>query len=236
MRHAPHDAGEPYAERGAHIGRRPGPRSGDATSNRHHAGEGAEVPYALLDRKYTFTYDAVPLEMVLRQYQETTQIPLDVRWEAIHAAGVDRDTPVRVRLNNRRASKALTVILSAVETGGSGLHYSYEGNRVEVTSYTDYAARNTVTLEYDLRPLAVPDYESVVDLVAETISGDTWATMGARDAVKLKGDRLTLTETREKQAYVQGVLQQLWEMKHRDPPDDRPRGGVDYTTPPCGPK
>src|SRR6202000_2035272 len=71
------------------------------------------------------TADQKGLEKVLNFLRENTGTNMDVRWKALEAAGIDRNTPVSVNLHDVPYSKALTTILAEVG-GAANLDYTVD--------------------------------------------------------------------------------------------------------------
>jgi hypothetical protein len=108
-----------------------------------------------------FEFRGVPLEQVIEFMRELAGSSIHVKWAALEAAGVNKDTPVNVRLVEVPAAKALQVILEDVG-GVNRLEYVVEDG-VIVISTRDDLSRRTVTRVYDVRDLVKAEPASRVD-------------------------------------------------------------------------
>ncbi|MCK4626831.1 MAG: hypothetical protein KAV00_16080, partial [Phycisphaerae bacterium] len=96
-------------------------------------------------------FDGVSFEIVVKSLQETGKVNIHVRWSALEAVGVDKDTWVGVDLTNVTFAKALRVILDDVG-GVNPLDYIIDGSVITI-SHCDDLSRYTVTRIYDVSDL-----------------------------------------------------------------------------------
>ena len=83
-----------------------------------------------------------------------------VRWNQLELAGIDRQTPVSVSLNNITLAKALNVVLESVETADVTLGYYVHENVITITlSHT--RRTNLITRVYDVTDMMfrIPDID-----------------------------------------------------------------------------
>jgi len=60
-------------------------------------------------------FDATPFEQALSELADKSGVRIFVNWQALQAAGVNRDTPVSVRLPDTTLRKALAVVIAVVQ-------------------------------------------------------------------------------------------------------------------------
>ena len=100
--------------------------------------------------------DEVALDDALDFLRDVTAANIVVDWDELELMGVDRSTPVSLRLGQVRVRQLLTLML---QQAGDGLAFYAEDNVVYVTTQ-DEADRNLVTLVYPVQDLlmVVPDF------------------------------------------------------------------------------
>jgi beta-lactamase regulating signal transducer with metallopeptidase domain len=88
----------------------------------------------LLDRVLPESnFAGVPFEQVISYFRDTTGANIIVDNRALDVAGIDRHTPVTLKLHNVKFSKALSVILSLVG-GTTKLAYTVDGNVITIST------------------------------------------------------------------------------------------------------
>lgn len=109
--------------------------------------------------------DGAPLEVVVDWVREFTKLNVDVRWESLEFAGVDRDKPISIRARNLRLSQVLWMILNQAGGADVKLAYRASGNLL-VISTADELGREMVSKVYDVADLLVrmPNFYNAVEL------------------------------------------------------------------------
>src|SRR5439155_3600438 len=125
-------------------------------------GEGTadQATQAQLDRKLPeLKFDAIPFADVIDFLRDVTGANIEVRWRTLEAAGIDRNTPVTIRLRDVRFSKALSSILGDVGGGTVKIGYTV-GEGVITISTEEELSKDTLTRVYDIRDLIIeiPDF------------------------------------------------------------------------------
>lgn len=96
----------------------------------------------------------VPLESVVAWVAESEGVNVVVRWQTLEDVGVERDTPITLRLRNVRLSQALLMVLA--EAGGVDTRLAYRAEDGVLTiSTADDINREQVVVVYDVRDLLV---------------------------------------------------------------------------------
>ncbi|MEM6561575.1 MAG: hypothetical protein AAF656_08225 [Planctomycetota bacterium] len=107
-----------------------------------------------LDRRLPrIEFNDVPLVEVIDFMRDVTGINIVVQWNAIELIGIDRNTPVNLKVANVRTRQVLTLILR--DAGQGELTYFIDENVLTITS-RDEAAKVMVTKVYDIRDLLAP--------------------------------------------------------------------------------
>ena len=178
--------------------------------------------------------DGRPLAEVLddlgTRFTPFQNVQLEVHWDDLVAAGVERETPVTVRVEGAVLGSVLRAI--AKEVGDERFGYeAISPSRVVVTTPGGLVARHGVIREYDLSDVVqnadgdVND-ESVAEfanLVAESVDPDSWAgapqpadSLPAPEPttayMRWSGPRLTVRQSRENHRAIDRLLEQVWEM------------------------
>jgi beta-lactamase regulating signal transducer with metallopeptidase domain len=131
-------------------------------------GQGAEgrAVQAQLERKLPeVNFDDVGFGDVVDFLRDVGQTNIFVNWKALAAVGVDRASPVSVRLRDVRFGKALTVVLDSVSKPKARLGYTIDEGVISIST-TEDLAKNVLTRVYDVRDLlvVVPDYTDAPNL------------------------------------------------------------------------
>jgi general secretion pathway protein D len=106
-------------------------------------------------------FDEQVFEEVIQFLRDVSGLNINVKWTALEAIGVNRQTPVTVNLNNISYRKALDTILENVGgVMGSTLNYIIDDGVITISTRDDLALK-TVTRVYDIRDLIVrvPNFE-----------------------------------------------------------------------------
>lgn len=189
-------------------------------------------------------FNGVGLGDALDFITDVSGLAVEVNWDALRAAGVDRDVPVRASLRDVTIGKALAEVLDQAAGPRVKLHAAVGDRKIAVTTWDDYVAHNTEDREYDLLPLlpaaARGDGDDarklrsvfvgqITQIIKESVSPRTWDTAGGKPgAIKEKDGKLTVTQTKENQKQIAEVLGQLREGWKRRNAATRP------ATPPPG--
>ena len=102
-------------------------------------------------------FQDTPLESAVNQIRSLNDINIQVNWNALEFAGIDRDTAVTARLRNISLEKALQVILDdAEDVGGGGIQLGYVLDEGVLTISTEEdLQQKQITKVYDIRDLLV---------------------------------------------------------------------------------
>lgn len=96
----------------------------------------ARVRAKLQEKQEKLEFSGVPFEQVIQFLRDLTRSSIHVRWAALEAVGVNRDTPVNVKLVGTSTAKALGVILE--EVGGvNPLEYFVDEGLITITTADD---------------------------------------------------------------------------------------------------
>lgn len=116
------------------------------------AGHAAEVDTALDRPLGTVRFAATPLDRALRELSDLAALDLMVHWDALYAAGVDRDRPVTLDARATTARRVLEYLVRELSVGREPIEYALIDGTIEVSSAADFAAR-PITRAYDCRDL-----------------------------------------------------------------------------------
>ncbi|MEM8874995.1 MAG: hypothetical protein AAGD32_12160 [Planctomycetota bacterium] len=95
----------------------------------------------------------VPVNEAIDFYRDVTGLNVVVNWNAIELIGIDRNTPVTLKVSNVTSRQMLNLILR--DAGQGELAYLIDDNVITVTT-REQASRTMVTKVYDIRDLIMP--------------------------------------------------------------------------------
>jgi len=113
----------------------------------------------------------VSLSDALEFLRDISNANLHINWPALEAAGVDKTTPVNVRLRNVSLRKVLGLVLSE-SSAGVALTYYIDDGVIEVTT-REIADKQLITKVYPIEDLIleVPDFIDAPDFNLQTNNG-----------------------------------------------------------------
>ena len=115
--------------------------------------QGDEAMQKTLDKRLQeLRFDGTALSEVIDFLRDISGANITVNWKTIEAAGIEKTTPVSLRLRDIKFHKALSTILN--EVGGSNVKLDYDVEDGAITISTmEELNRNTVITVYDIRDL-----------------------------------------------------------------------------------
>ncbi|MGE3180286.1 MAG: hypothetical protein AB7N71_01545 [Phycisphaerae bacterium] len=100
------------------------------------------------------SFEEQPLERVVDWLRDASNTNVIVRWQTLEDYGIDRETPISLRVRNLRLDQVLSLILE--QAAGSDLRLGYLASDQMLTITTaDDLDRNTITKVYDISDLLV---------------------------------------------------------------------------------
>ncbi len=126
---------------------------------------------ASIEEKSTqITFDDNPLIDVLAFVESIAGVNMDIDWVSLEDVGVDRETPVSLRLNNVTIETALNRVLEKVSDPDLPAGWSIEDGILTIAS--DEVLRRNTSLElYDIRDLLIeiPDYSDAPEFDLQSV-------------------------------------------------------------------
>ncbi len=127
---------------------------------KHDSGANQKIRQRLDENIRDLVAEQQPFERVIAYLREETGVNMSVNWNALTAAGVDRNIAITVGLRDVPLRKALQYVLS--EAGGANpnaLSYTVDDGVITITTKEDLSsAKYRVVRVYDIRDLLVqPD-------------------------------------------------------------------------------
>jgi hypothetical protein len=114
------------------------------------------------------TFDEQEFEEVLQYLREASGLNINVKWTALEAMGVDKQTPVTVNLHKVSYRKALDIILENVGGMMGQLNYIIEDGVITISTSDDLAQKIVVRL------YRVDDLTAVPVAVTPEHAGPPW--------------------------------------------------------------
>ncbi len=152
----------------------------------------------------------VALEHVFAFLRDKLGVNIHVKWNLLQTVGIEKDTPVTVRLKNVTFRKALRTILD--DAGGvKPLDYIVDGGVVTISTKDDLSSSAYVrTIVYDIRDLVDwTDRVEVQDLMAliqENVDPASWRPTGEIAAVRDISGTLVITQTVKNHEAIQELF------------------------------
>jgi hypothetical protein len=167
--------------------------------------------------------DAVGLSDAIDFLRDISGANIFVNWKALEAAGIDKNTPITLRMRDVKVTTALTAVLNDA-AGGSGKLIFDVQDGVVVVSTAAALQRSTIAKVYDIRDLVgdpgqdPKKTEELGDELTKTITAnidpESWVANGGKVGVaKFSGDQLVIRQTRENQKRVVQLLDKLREVQ-----------------------
>lgn len=116
--------------------------------------DGPAMGGAVRVRMPAVEFKSVPLADVFEFMRDVGNLNLYVNWPALEAAGIDRSTPVSIRLRNIQLSKVLDLTLGQISAGHSPITWYVSDNIIHVTT-RELADRDLITRVYPVQDLLV---------------------------------------------------------------------------------
>ncbi|MGA2232181.1 MAG: M56 family metallopeptidase [Tepidisphaeraceae bacterium] len=167
----------------------------------------------------------VPFDQVIDYLRDTTKANIFVDARTLEAAGVDRSTPITLKLHNVKLSKALEAILSMV---GGQTRLAYENDQGVITISTADHFTRVNTQIFDVRDLIEPLPNSketsedllkdLTKLVTQLVAPASWKSNGGKFgmiSVVPGNGQLLVTQTPENQRAILDVLDKIREEAQR---------------------
>jgi general secretion pathway protein D len=107
----------------------------------------------LMQTHRKFEFSGVPFEQVTEFMREVSGASIHVKWNALEQAGINRDTPVNVKLTDVTIEKALRTILEDVG-GINDLGFVIDDGVITISTKEDLS-RQVVTRVYDISDLII---------------------------------------------------------------------------------
>ncbi len=120
--------------------------------------EERKIRQQLRQKIQRLNFDGVEFKDVIAFLRDVSGVNIHVKWNALQQSGIDRTTPVTVKLNDVSLEKALRVILETVG-GITPLTYVIDEGVIEISTRDDLSRKTTIKV-YDIRDMIfrVPNF------------------------------------------------------------------------------
>ena len=145
-----------------------------ADQNQFSESEANRVTREKLQQPIPVDFNANRLENVIEYLRNVTGANFFVQWRALDAAGIAKDTPITMQLQNVAAAKALRLILD--EAGGDLVKLDFTVDEgVVIVATKEFLAQKTTIRTYDIRDLTfqVPTYNDSPEFDLEQVASDS---------------------------------------------------------------
>ncbi len=121
------------------------------------AAQDRPTPAALLNLRFPeISFQAAPLDEVFDFIAEMTDINLVVRWERLADLGIERDTPITIRVRNLRLSQVLWIVMNEATPDGGRLGYRLDRDLLLITT-AEQLGQEMIVRVYDVRDMLQPE-------------------------------------------------------------------------------
>ncbi len=134
--------------------------------------ENRRVLAAIQQERLPVTFQDNTLEEALGFLQTVTQLDMDVQWDELEEIGIDRQTPITLRLSAVPVEVVLTRVLDRASRASFGSRADWAVvDGILTISSDEQLRRNTVLSIYDVRDLIVevPDYNNAPALDLQSV-------------------------------------------------------------------
>jgi hypothetical protein len=164
--------------------------------------------------------DQMGLERVINFLRDQTNCNIEVKWDALQAAGIDKTTPISVNLKNVSLARALRSTLENAGGGAANLSFTIDDGVVIVTTRDDLASAKYRTVRvYNIRRyltapntrgLTYDDRErELADTIKSVVTPESWTDNGGIGSLRIVGHNLIVNQTRDNQEALAALLQKL---------------------------
>jgi hypothetical protein len=173
-----------------------------------------EVLLEKLDQKLPeLNFEGAGLVDVIDFLRDASETNMVVEWQALENAGVDRNSPVSLRVRDVKFSRALDMILRDIAGGSVPLGYSIDGNVIRISTGENLDALTDIRA-YDVRDIIASEakMEDLKKLIVETVATHSWRESGGSvGAILPTRNKLIVTQTPMNHRQIRAVLQMLRE-------------------------
>lgn len=139
---------------------------------------GGLVREKLAKRIPEINFNDTPLDEVITYVGELTGVNVVVRWSSMEERGIQRDTPVTLKVKDVPAAEALDLVISSLDACGPQLAWEVQGSALIVAPQEVITGR-TVVRVYDCRDLVRPalsayeraEIDSILEMFAAGAGG-----------------------------------------------------------------
>ncbi|MFA7235728.1 MAG: nucleotide-binding protein [Phycisphaeraceae bacterium] len=182
--------------------------------------ESSRITREKLQQPIPVDFRANELANVIHYLRLITGTNFVVQWRSLEAAGISRETPITMQLDNVTAERALRLILD--DAGGDLVKLSYtieEG--VVIIATHEFLAAKTEIRTYDIRDLIAPipaesaeitredRVTAVMDLIRNSVARDCWVPVGLTSSMEELGGTLIVNTTNDNHLSIAKLLRQI---------------------------
>ena len=110
-----------------------------------------ETTYTEFQRRLPeLNFQAIPFSDAIDFLRDVTGMNINVNWQVFEAAGIDRNTPITIRLRDVTIEQALRQLLRQAGGGNIPLVFSLDGNIVVITTLEESRGRPRAYDVHDL--------------------------------------------------------------------------------------
>lgn len=170
-----------------------------------------------LRQPVSFSFRETPLKKAIDELKVKSGIEIQIDIKALDGVGVSSDTPVTLELDNISLGAALRLLLKNLD-----LTYMIKNEVLQITT-PEVADNALATRFYRVESLVdggrwpggeTAGMQTIVDVMAKTISPSTWEDVGGAGSIAVVGDLLLVSQTLDVHEQLADLLVGLDEFLH----------------------
>jgi hypothetical protein len=169
---------------------------------------------AQLERKLPeINFDGAGLSDVIDFLRDTSGANVVVEWKWLESAGLDRNTPVTLRVRNVSLAHALDLVLSSAAGGSVPLEYAIDRNVIRIST-GDHLESLAEIRAYDVRDIVPGEMPmpQLAKLIEESVAPDSWRSAGGSvGSIHASKNKLIVTQNPMNHLQIKGILRMLRE-------------------------
>lgn len=159
-----------------------------------------------LNQNTTLEFNDTSLEDILKEIETSHQLQIKIDQRALDDFGVDKDSPITIKLQDISLRSALDLILDELD-----LTYVIESEVLQITSIEEAETKLELVIYpvNDLLPEGPFDHKDLIHLMHTTVSPTSWDEVGGPGTIMGFRDAIVVNQTEQVHEEIYEFLQGL---------------------------